>query len=329
MKSAFTWPAFTKKVFCTGFASLLLAGCEAPLNLEGVSQELQKQVRRTDQFQALTVNHQDIYAVGNDGLVLHRTVTAPDWTRSVIPGKPSLIDIAACPDQSLVALSTHKQIFRSTDNAQTWQQIDLSTGEDLMAINCAEDNSIWMVGSFSTILSSSDAGESWEEQSLSEDAMLTGIQFIDRNNILISGEFGLFVSSNDGGLTWNEPQYIPDDFYAHAAEFINLEEGWVGGLSGKILHTQDGGLSWDLQSTPTESPIYGFLRTDTGLYAFGDHSTLLKYQSGKWQQLSLSHPPVYFRDAVALPEHAMLLAGGLGSLVSVEVADNQARLSQK
>ncbi|MFW1678109.1 WD40/YVTN/BNR-like repeat-containing protein [Pontibacter sp. JAM-7] len=308
---------------------LVLTGCEAPLNLEGVNQELHKEVRRTDQFQALATNDQGIYAVGNDGLVMIGDKHTARWQRSAIPGEPPLIDIAACPDQSLMALSIHRQVWRSTDNATSWQAMDVDTSEDLMAVACAPDNSVWVVGSFSTILHSADAGQSWQEQSLNEDAMLTGIEFLDSDNLIVSGEFGLLVHSTDGGVSWNEPQYIPDDFYAHATQFMTPQEGWVGGLSGKILYTRDGGSNWEQQSTPTESPIYGFLRTDTSLFAFGDHSTLLQYQGGAWSSVNFQHPPVYLRAAMQLPDHTVLLAGGAGSLLSLDINGDQARLTQK
>ncbi|MFY0678810.1 MAG: glycosyl hydrolase, partial [Neptuniibacter sp.] len=47
---------------------LVLTGCEAPLNLEGVEKELEKQVRRTDQFQSIAVNDTALVTVGADGL---------------------------------------------------------------------------------------------------------------------------------------------------------------------------------------------------------------------------------------------------------------------
>jgi photosystem II stability/assembly factor-like uncharacterized protein len=299
--------------------SLSLVGCEAPLNLEGVEAEKQKQVRRTDQLQGIAANATTLVVVGSDGIVLTSPVDELYWSRHQLDGAPALIDVAACPDQSFVALSIDKTTWFSSDNGSTWQSKPLSTHEDVLDLTCAPDNSVWVVGSFSTVLNSTDKGESWNEATLNEDVMLTGIQFVDQNTVFISGEFGLVSRSDDAGMSWNMPEMIPNDFYTHAAYFTSATEGWVGGLSGQVLYTEDGGASWHKQLTPTESPIYGFYSNAETLFAFGDHSTLLRFNGQDWAAVNSHGRPVYLRDAVQLPSGELLLAGGSGSLFPLAI----------
>ena len=300
--------------------ALVLTGCEAPLNLEGVEAEKQKQVHRTDQLQGIARNDTAFVVVGSDGVVLTRPLNDSEWTRYELEGSPALIDVEACSDQSFVALSIDKTTWFSRDNGATWQAKQLPTAEDVLDLTCAPDNSVWAVGSFSTVLHSADKGASWNETSLNEDAMLTGIQFIDPQTVYISGEFGLVSRSDDGGMSWNPPEMIPNDFYTHAAHFISATEGWVGGLSGQILYTKDGGISWEKQLTPTESPIYGFYSNGEALFAFGDHATLLRFTGQDWAAIDSQGRPVYVRDAAQLPSGDLLLAGGSGSLFTVTVS---------
>ncbi|MCP4596777.1 MAG: glycosyl hydrolase [Neptuniibacter sp.] len=307
-----------------------LTGCEAPLNLEGVEQEKAKSVRRTDQFQNITANNDVIVAVGNDGLVLTSPVDKIEWTRQSPNTSYSLIDVAVCPDQSFVALSMDKQVWFSGDNGVNWRPSQLPTPEDVLDLTCAPDNSIWVVGSFSTVLNSKDQGQSWNETTLNEDAMLTGIQFLDSNTAIVTGEFGLVSRSDDAGQSWNTPEYIPNDFYTQGALFTSKETGWVAGLSGQILYTNDAGLSWTKQTTPTESPLYGFYQAGPKLFAFGDHGTILEYTGMDWKKLPPQGKPVYLRGAQKLSDGKLLLAGGSGSLYTLEIASSEnSQISQK
>ena len=309
---------------------LFLTGCEAPLNLEGVNSELQKQVRRTDQLQGIAVNNHAIVAVGADGVVLTSNKSDVSWSRQQLAQGPSLVDIAVCPDQSFVVLSMDKQVWRSADNGDSWQAAKVPTQEDLIDLTCAPDNSVWVVGSFSTILHSDNRGETWQETTLNEDAMLTGIQFLDQSTALVTGEFGVVSHSDDGGQSWQEPRYIPNDFYVQTAHFTSVNEGWVGGLSGQILYTQDGGESWNKQLTPTESPIYGFYHTGERLFAFGDHSTVLSHTGQDWQKLESQTKPVYLRSATLLETGQLLFAGGAGSLFTLDIQSHDStQISQK
>lgn len=320
---------FKAPVLATVLLPFALTGCEAPLNLEGVQQELSKQVRRTDQFQGIAVNDNAIVVVGADGLVLTSTVDSLSWKRQQIEGAPALVDIAECPDQSFVALSMDKKVWFSSDDGQSWSASALSTYEDVLDLTCAPDNSVWVVGSFSTVISSSDKGQNWTENTLNEDAMLTGIQFLNASTAVVTGEFGLVSRSDDAGQTWNAPEYIPNEFYTQNAYFPSVDQGWVAGLSGQILHTADGGLSWTRQQTPTESPLYGFYQADDRLFAYGDHATVLEFTGSDWKRIPNPQMPVYIRDALQLKSGELLLAGGFGSLYTLDIEGQLTQISQK
>jgi len=307
---------------------LILSGCEAQLDLDGVNQEMGKSLRRTDQFQDLTTNGTVITAVGSAGLILTSPkVSGPEeplqWTRTELEGQPNFIDIDSCPDNSMVALAVERQIWISTNNGQHWTKSDLPTQEDMISLTCTPNGDYWVVGSFSTLLHSADKGASWNEHSLGEDAILTQIQFFDAQNGFLIGEFGLIAKTEDGGQNWQSANTIPGEFYPVGSYFADPQRGWVAGLDGVILHTSDGGDTWERQETPTNFPLYGFHAKDDRLFAFGDHNTVLELNDQHWVPLDTPHSPAYVRDGGIIADDLLLVAGGRGTLFTVNIKQAQ------
>lgn len=307
----------------------ILVGCEASLNLEGVAQEMDKPIRRTDQFQGVASNGSTIVAVGSDGLIVTSAVDDLTWNRKDIEGSPSFVDVDSCNDNTFVALSIDKRIWISDPQGEHWLPTELPTPEDMVDVSCSPENDIWTVGSFSTVLHSSDKGKSWTESTLNEDALLTSIQFLDAQTVLVSGEFGVLSKTTDGGITWSAPEYIPDGFYVQSAFFKSINEGWVAGLSGKILYTNDGGLTWNTQVTSTESPLYGFIESNNRIFAYGDHSTILELSGERWQSIPNAQSPVYIRAALQLTKSTLLMTGGSGALYTLDVPFRDMKISQQ
>ena len=300
-----------------------------PLNLEGVDKEQAKSVRRTDQFQAVAANDSTVLTVGSDGIVLTSPRNNISWTRQLIESQPSLVDVESCPDQSFAALGMDGQVWFADAKGENWTPSPIGTQESVLSLACGPDNSVWITASFSTIINSKDKGTSWSEITLEEDSQLTDVKFIDENTLVIAGEFGLVVKSMDGGDTWSAPEYMPNDFYPQGIHFANANEGWAAGLSGQILHTTDGGLSWQQQTTPTESPIYGFQQAGSQLFAFGDHNTVLTLNGDQWQRVETHGKPVYLRAATQISNNELLIAGGAGSLFTLDISSGATQLSQK
>ena len=296
-----------------------LAGCEAPLNLEGVEKEMSKAVHRTDQLLGVAVSQDQVVVVGSDGVVLTSPVSELKWQRQQLSNNPNFVDIELCPDTSLIALSMEHQLWISDDQGQHWRSSDIPTQESLTSVTCGPDNSYWATGSFSTLVSSHDKGASWNELSLNEDAAISSVQFFDSRNLIATGEFGLLARSGDGGASWTMLDPIPNEFFPMTSYFSDPSTGWVAGLGGIILYTVDGGQSWQSQETPTDSPIYNFYARDGRLFAFGDHGTVLEQQRNSWRKLDIPKIPVYLRDGKLLDDKRLLVSGGWGVLFTVDI----------
>lgn len=297
----------------------LLTGCEAPLNLAGIKQESAKSIRRTDQFQAVASNQEVIAVVGFDGLILTSSKHNLNWHRQVLEQRPNFVDIDACPDHSFIALSMEHQLWRSSDQGKNWEKIEIPTQEDLISITCGPDNSYWASGSFSTLVSSTNQGESWHENTLNEDAFITQIQFLNNNTLLAIGEFGLVARSVDSGKNWTTQDPLPNEFFSQGSYFKDVNTGWVAGLGGVILNTTDSGATWKIQSTPTQSPLFGFYANNSRLFAFGDHGTVLEFNDKTWQRVEMPRIPVYLRDGLQINDHQLIVVGGWGALFPINI----------
>lgn len=295
-----------------------LTGCEAALDLAGVEQQGQQASQRTDFYQAMAVNPRVTLLAGNDGVLLASADRGSNWQRRQIASGASIIDLDACGDGSFIALGFDNRVWHSTDDGLSWQVVELPSQEQMMTAACAPDGRWWVAGSYSTLLSSSDRGASWDENSLGEDATLTTLQFLDAQQAVLSGEFGLVFTSHDGGQSWQAAGTLPDEFYPHASHFTSLEEGWVGGLNGFIYHTVDGGQTWQRQETPSSAPIFNFSANRDGLFAIGDHSSVLRLAGERWEALSTPNAPVYLRAASSSNDHRLTVAGGRGLLLNLD-----------
>ena len=305
-----------RKYCIAAVAAVCLVGCEAPLNLVGVQQELTQPLHRYDQFQAIARNGQQVVVVGGAGIVLASRDNGQSWQRQELPSRPSLIGASLCPDGHFIALDTTRNLWISNEEATDWRAQPIATSEAVMALTCDEQNRIWVVGGFSTILSSDDGGVSWNEDSFGDDAQLTSVQFVDELTGFITGEFGMVLKSVDGGASWEQAAALPGEFYSQAAHFVDAQRGWAVGLNGAILQTTDGGDSWQNQDSGVKLPLYGITGEGETLFAVGENSIVLHYSAGSWQSLNHNNNTLSYLRAASASSGSLLVAGGNGVLFS-------------
>ncbi|WP_199457855.1 MULTISPECIES: WD40/YVTN/BNR-like repeat-containing protein [unclassified Marinobacter] len=302
----------------TSATTLLLTGCEAPLNLEAVRSIENQPTKRTDFYQAMASNRNTIVVAGNDGALLSSSDQGKSWKRQPEITGSSFLSITSCPDQSFIALSFDNTVWHGDASAKNWVKHALPSQEQMMTVACSPDGKWLTAGSFTTFQHSADQGESWNEASLYEDAIINNLQFINQDQAIATGEYGLVLKSEDGGENWDIAGYAPDEFYVHTSYFEDADNGWIGGLNGFIYQTNDGGQNWEQMSTATNAPIFGFIAGDTSLYALADNATVLQLQQDIWNKISESEQPLYLRAGLALPDQRLLVAGGRGLLFDIK-----------
>ncbi len=299
-------------------ALTLLAGCEAPLELERVEAERDDPIHRYDQFKALARNPDVIMAVGDYGVVVTSTDNGASWQRHVLPGRRAMVAVDSCPDGSFAALDTRRGVWLADAQGGSFERLEADTREVLSSVTCAPDGTLWLTGSFSTLVYSRDRGRTWESVTQDEDLQFSVLQFFDEDNAVVVGEFGGFMFTEDGGATWQRGPDIPNEFYPLGMYFQDRDNGWVAGLGGVILATTDGGESWTEQATPIRTPLYRVVPVNGHIYALGDSGTLLTPDGARW--VPAPNAPrllSYLIDAVMLDDDTFVVAGGNGMLSDV------------
>ena len=297
-------------------SSIFLTGCEAPLVMDKVTSQLEQPMQRTDFYQAFASNEKIAVLVGTNGVVLTSSDTTT-WNRHILPEKPSLLAIDACPDQTFIALSFDNHIWVSSPNGNDWYSVQIDTQEQLMTIDCAPNGEWWVAGGFSTFLRSNDKGLTWQSSTLEEDAIITNLVFLSEQEAVATAEFGMLLLTNDGGRSWTISGFMPDEFYPHTAHFTSTSQGWVGWLNGFIYYTNDSGNTWQKQNIDSAAPIYQFENVNGDLFALGDNATVLKFSNNHWKTIQPATAPVYLRAALSF-NNSLLVAGGRGVFMNID-----------
>lgn len=304
-------------------ASVVLAGCEAELHLEGVNKTLEQPIRRTDQFISVErAGTGEIVAFADVNTVVEGTVgdDGVSWQRVELSAEPAqnFIDSTACADGTVHGLSFENEIWTRTESG--WVNHTVETPEQMQAVTCTESGVLWVVGAFGSLLSSEDGGESWNDASLGEDFTLTDVAFADADTGYAVGEFGTVVKTTDGGGYWEMLDPINDDLYPLSTYFSDADHGWVSGVLGLVMATEDGGMSWERQPSTTQASIYGFVAAGDDVYAYGDLGALLRFEDGTWVSQPAPEIPIHYAGAVPLSAGQLLLVGGWGVVMEVPLA---------
>lgn len=307
-------------------AILLLAGCEARLDLSGVDAELARPTHRSDLFQAVARHQNTIITVGGMGAVVQSNDGGNNWQRTTLAGKPFLVDVTVCPDGIFHAIDKTDGIWSSQADG-SWARQALPDMTEPQAMTCDAAGVIWVTGGFSTIIHSTDVGANWEIWTLDEDIYLTTIQFVGDQHGIATGEFGTVLLSADSGVSWDRAADLPDSFYPQGTYFSSPESGWVIGLNGTIWATENGGQSWQKIPSGINIPLYGITGIGNTLVAVGDNTTIMYHRIGdtEWTLLNGARKTrTYLRGVISLEDGQFLTAGGGGAIFTITLPDNNA-----
>jgi photosystem II stability/assembly factor-like uncharacterized protein len=298
----------------------LLAACEAPLNLEQVQAEGERDLRRYDMLQAAAHSDNKVMVVSSVGAVVVSEDSGENWQRHELPERPALIDITACPDGAFYALDSGHRVWRQSP-AGEWTSSAIDTPESTLSIHCAPNGRLWVSAAFSTLFWSEGDMTQWHEFSLYEDLQFTAVRFVDEQIGFALGEFGTVLATTDGGDTWEPREPIPNEFYPMGVDFLDANTGWAGGLDGVIWQTTDGARTWERQQSVTSAPIYNVHASELGVFAVGGSAKLVELSDGEWKKLE-GAPEVlaFMRGVETLANGNLLVAGGSGTLATIELS---------
>lgn len=266
-------------------------------------------------LQALASNGNILVAVGGSGSILRSADSGENWELWNGASDASFIDVAACPDQSFVALDFYRRIWASDVAGLSWAAARIPGAATPLSLACAPDGAYWVSGSDGSMYRSGDKGESWADFSFDTYHHLTAIHFVDGEWAVVAGEQGFVATSDDGGESWSEQDSLPEEFYVFDTWWLSRTEGWVLGRAGQILHTVDGGESWSAETNPLGAmPLYRFIGRKDGekLFAVGELGYVVYRENERWRKVDSARTGGYLRGGVYIPEIGRLVVVGGG-----------------
>jgi photosystem II stability/assembly factor-like uncharacterized protein len=311
------WQTRLSAALLAALLGTALTACTQAPDLSAIQAENGKAIKRYDINQSVVSNGKIVVVGTQSGAVLVSRDQGKNWVRTQL-GNVSLVDMAVCPDGSLIAIDHYHKVWSSNAEGGQWTSAAIEKPRTPLAVTCDPQGRWWVVGSGATIAGSADRGVSWQLTDLGQDVQLTTIQFVEPNRAIATGEFGMVVGSSDAGATWAAVGTMPNEFYPYATLFANPNEGWSSGIAGQILHTGDGGRTWAKQNNTTQAPLYRLFAHEGHIYGVGAGGVVATYDGGVWRQLPYPDPvPVFLGAGASLPGQAALLAGGPGGLLRV------------
>lgn len=294
-------------------AAALLAVGGAPADAGGPAHTAANPIFRYDRFQAVARSDAAVVAVGAFGAILASGDQGNTWQRTELPGRPPLIDVAACGDGFAVLDMGRKVWFGGP--GQGWQAVDLPTPDVPLDLTCDAAGHVWAIGARGAVFESADRGITWTDHSTGEDVQLLNIAFDASGFGIISGEFGTVLTTTDSGRTWQNGEPVSADFYPQAMHLGADRQAWLVGLGGTIFATADGGATWERRQAPTEAPLYGVVAQGASLLVVGASGVALRETGATWQAVEL--PTGHFSDirGIVAVDHGVVLAGSGGALL--------------
>lgn len=208
----------------------------------------------------------DVYAVGEDGAILH-TTDAKTWTPQASGVTHNLRAVWGAGRGDVFVVGDHGTILHTTDAGATWTPPAAATAADLTAV--------WRtfaVGEGGTIVHRT---QDWTSQSSGTNERLVGVWGSGDDDVFVVGRAGAILHSVDAGRTWH-PQISGVKRLAAIWGSSKADVYAVGG-AGTILHTTDSGATWTAQRSDTKedlTAIWGSSRDD--IYAVGSLGAILR-----------------------------------------------------
>ena len=241
-----------------------------------------------------------IWAVGNNGLIIHSKDGGETWQQQTFPGGPTIKPTNSSQDASLFDRITpipaaHAGHAPDHPPSKTIQQkIPGNVSNQALRIQPLpveqkggsikqkkQQIEVPPEKTEQRTVIDSKKPEPVAKVSISEPPPdLEAVYFIDKKNGWIVGDKGSIFRTDNGGITWLKLS-SKTTVRLQAVQFVDSKTGWVVGDNRTILKSTNGGESWDFQNHDTYASFSDlhFINSQIG-FVVGDFKTILKTTNG-------------------------------------------------
>jgi len=231
----------------------------------------------------------ELFAVGDKGLIVHSLDTGKSWSQYMTGTKLTLNGIDFYDQRNGFVVGDSGIVLCTNDKGNSWKRITEFTRDNLTDVKFINPSFGFIICPKGYIYKTTNAGLNWVKDSLTnEQIAMNTICKISQSKVLVAGDSGrIFVSINAGKSWLNKT--TKDKLAIYTADFYDENNGIVAGADKTILKTQDGGLNWEFlrrDSVPFhtwwKNNIYSIKHlSKTTLTAFYEN-----FSSGSWQYSS-------------------------------------------
>jgi len=197
--------------------------------------------------------------VGGTGLRIRTTIDGGlHWKENVFSKFANPFHSVAFNKENVFVVGENKYVYRSNDFGEHWEVFDTSTliengdsNAKYYKIKFYNKNLGIITGSYNNkvaLLKTINGGQNWEVLELKglQDVKsgISDFKIISEKIIIIVTLSGSCYKSSDGGNKWYSI-FSNKNVSLIAIDFINENEGYIGGSASTLFYTKDGGLSWE------------------------------------------------------------------------------------
>ncbi len=222
-----------------------------------------------------------------------------------------LIGLHALGD-AYVSVGERGHVLISRDDGVSWQQLDGVPVRSLLTDVEVQGQNIWAVGHDTTVIHSPDGGASWALQFYDPDreVPLLAVLFLDTEVGFAIGAYGTLLTTDDGGQNWQD-ELISEEYDYHLNDIVLTDSGRlvVVAEAGFSFYSDDQGATWEAVELPYPGSMFGVLRLDSGLLAYGLRGNVQfsDDDGASWQELSSEFTNSLFGGVAVGPDSAVLV----------------------
>lgn len=201
--------------------------------------------------------------------MLYRTINGgQDWQPHALPGEHRLWAIDFSTAQKGVAVGSAGARWQTSDGGRTWQQLGHAEGSSLFGFEQetgAGERLDEFAGkgannAFQTVFRADTQAQQIQQVQMTQqvqqgrrDPVLLKADMV-ADKIWMVGRSDRIFWSEDSGLSWSN-NIVQSNRWFSTLNFINAQQGWVGGAQGVLAKTEDGGKTWQAQQSTLKSMI--------------------------------------------------------------------------
>ncbi|MBK6874881.1 MAG: T9SS type A sorting domain-containing protein [Ignavibacteria bacterium] len=185
---------------------------------------------------------------------------------------------------NIIAVGDSGLIFRSSDRGNTWS--GFIHGSDNFRSVYSFNNDVWFTGNNGNVYKTQRTVSPIYQYYTGTSFLINSIHFVNSNTGFVCGNGGEVFKTTDGGINWSNSNSGISNIDLNSISFVDESRGVVVGKSGSIFLTTDGGNSWVQNASSTNRNLLDVKYYSDGIYATGEHGTLLSNDSGKWNAVN-------------------------------------------